>query len=65
MLFRSGYDNIQIEENRYEETKWALSMTAGYDFRVTDWLAVGVNYSGFQVGSNCNNGFNGKISWIF
>ena len=62
---KNGRDVVEIEEDLYKETTWALTMTAGYDFRVTDWLAIGVNYTAFMIGTEYDNGFNGKIGWIF
>ena len=61
----NGHEYRSIVDNQQKYTKWALTTGAGYDFRVTDWLAVGINYTGFRVGNNYNNGYNLKVSWLF
>lgn len=59
----TDYDVLQtFTEN---STRFAISVSMGYDYRVTDWLAVGVNYTGFQVGYEYNNACNLKLSLLF
>ena len=54
-----------VQTKVYDYTRWALTLAAGYAYRATDWLAVGINYTGFQVGRNFNNGYNLKLTWLF
>ena len=30
--------------------RYALSVSAGYDCRLTEWMASGTNYTGYQIG---------------
>ena len=45
--------------------RFAISATAGYDYRVNNWLKIGINYTGYQIGYEYNNSFNAKLSFIF
>ena len=33
-----------------EATSYAISVAAGYDYQLTNFLAIGVNYTGWQIG---------------
>lgn len=58
-----GYDRVKTFEEK--STRFAIAATAGYDFKINSWLAAGVNYTGYQVGYEYNNSFNGKLSFLF
>ncbi len=53
------------ETHQLEITRYAISASAGYDYQVSKHLAVGVNYTGWQIGYNYNNSYNAKINVIF
>ena len=50
----------------YEKsTRFAISASAGYDYQLTDWLSIGVNYTGWQIGYEYKNSANVKLGVIF
>lgn len=57
----------KIKVNTYEEksTRFAISASAGYDYQLTDWLSIGVNYTGWQIGYEYKNSANVKLGVIF
>ena len=57
------YDIVKTFEEK--SVRYALSVSFGYDFLLTEWVAVGVNYKGWQVGYEYTNSYNGKVSFIF
>ncbi len=57
------YDVVKPHEEK--STRFAISAAAGYDFKVTNWLIIGVNYTLYQVGYDFANAYNGKLSLIF
>lgn len=48
-----------------ETTGYAVSVTAGYDYQVTKWLSLGVNYTGWKIGTEYTNSANAKIGFTF
>ena len=48
-----------------ENTRFAISASAGYDYLILRWLAVGVNYTGWQIGYEYKNSVNAKLSFVF
>lgn len=56
---------INTLENNY--IRYALSVSAGYDYRVTEYLAIGINYTGYQIGDNFDfkHTCNLKLSILF
>ena len=48
-----------------ESTRFAISVSAGYDYQVTDWLVVGVNYTGWQIGYEYKSSANVKLGFKF
>ena len=48
-----------------EATRYAISVSAGYDYQLTDFLAIGVNYTGWQIGYEFKSSANAKISFCF
>lgn len=46
-------------------TRFAISVSAGYDYQLTDWLAVGVNYTGWQIGYEFKSSANLKVGFCF
>lgn len=47
------------------KTSYALSVSGGYDYQINNWLAAGVNYTGYRVGYSYKNSCNAKLSFIF
>ena len=58
-----NYDMVKTFEEK--SIRFAISATAGYDYRVNNWLKIGINYTGYQIGYEYNNSFNAKLSFIF
>lgn len=58
-----AYDILKTFEEK--STRFAISASAGYDYQFTDWLAIGINYTGWQIGYEYKNSFNAKLSLIF
>lgn len=46
-------------------TSYAISATIGYDYQLNKWLAVGMHYTGYQIGYKYKNSCNAKISILF
>lgn len=47
-------NEVSYTSNR---TTFALSFSAGYDYLLTDWFTIGINYTGYQIGrykNTCN-----------
>lgn len=64
ILSPSGaYDMVKTYEEK--STRFAISASAGYDYQLTDWLSVGVNYTGWQIGYEFKNSANIKLGIIF
>lgn len=59
----SGKQDKQTTENEF--TRYAVSATAGYDYQVTKWLSLGVNYTGWKIGTEYTNSANAKIGFTF
>lgn len=57
------YDIVKTFEEK--STRFAISASAGYDFQVTKWLSIGVNYTGWQIGYEYKNSVNAKIGFCF
>lgn len=56
----------QLDPNIEEKsTRFAISASAGYDYQLTDWLSIGVNYTGWQIGYEYKNSANVKLGVIF
>lgn len=53
-----------VEENY---VRYALSVSAGYDYRLTEWMAIGINYTGYQIGHSFDfkHSCNIKLSLLF
>ncbi len=48
------------------QSQYALSPSLGYDYKITDKVAVGINYSGYYIGNwEYSNTINGKLSFTF
>lgn len=55
-------ENIELPEGNVNTIKdnnstFALSFSTGYDYQLTDWLTIGVNYTGYQINyykNTCN-----------
>ena len=61
---KSGaYDIVKTYEEK--STRFAISASAGYDYQLTDWLSIGVNYTGWQIGYEYKNSANVKLGVIF
>lgn len=58
-----SYNMIKPVEG--QSTRFAISASAGYDYRLTDWLAVGINYTGWQIGYEYKNSVNLKLGLLF
>ena len=62
----SGAPGSEIIRTHVESaTRFAVSASAGYDYRICSWLAVGVNYTGWQIGYEYKNSANVKLSLLF
>lgn len=57
------YDMVKTHEEK--STRFAISVSAGYDYQLTDWLSIGVNYTGWQIGYDYKNSANIKLGVIF
>jgi opacity protein-like surface antigen len=60
---RMAYDIVKTYEEK--STRFAISASAGYDYQLTDWLSIGVNYTGWQIGYEYKNSANVKLGVIF
>lgn len=58
-----AYDIVKTYEEK--STRFAISASAGYDYQLTDWLSIGVNYTGWQIGYEYKNSANVKLGVIF
>lgn len=58
-----AYDIVKTYEEK--STRFAISASAGYDYQLTDWLSIGVNYTGWQIGYEYKNSANIKLGVIF
>ena len=58
-----AYDIVKTYEEK--STRFAISASAGYDYQLTDWLSIGVNYTGWQIGYEYKNSANVKLGIIF
>lgn len=58
-----AYDIVKTYEEK--STRFAISASAGYDYQLTDWLSIGVNYTGWQIGYEYKNSANIKLGIIF
>lgn len=58
-----AYDIVKTHEEK--STRFAISASAGYDYQLTDWLSIGVNYTGWQIGYEYKNSANVKLGIIF
>lgn len=56
---------LTLTDKERTKTSYALSATAGYDYQINNWLAIGANYTGYRVGYSYKNSFNAKLSFIF
>lgn len=54
-----------VKTNEVKVTRYAISASAGYDYQLTGWLAVGVNYTLWFIGYESKNSYNAKVSFIF
>lgn len=59
----SPHDYVKTLEE--QTNRFAISWSAGYDYRVNRWLAVGVNYTGYQIGYEYKNAANAKLTLLF
>ena len=57
------YDMIKTFEEK--STRFAISVSAGYDYQLTKWLSVCVNYTGWQIGYEYKNSINAKLGIKF
>lgn len=58
-----AYDMVKtFDEN---STRFAVSASAGYDYQLTPWLALGVNYTGWQIGYEFKSSANLKVGFCF
>lgn len=50
----------------YEEksTRFTISASAGYDYQLTGWLSIGVNYTDWQISYEYKNYANVKLGII-
>lgn len=58
-----AYDIVKTYEEK--STRFAISASAGYDYQLTDWLSIGVNYTGWQIGYEYKNSANIKLGITF
>ena len=58
-----NYDRVKSFEEK--STRFAISVSAGYDYQLTSWLCVGVNYTGWQIGYEYKNSVNAKLGICF
>lgn len=58
-----AYDMVKTYEEK--STRFAISASAGYDYQLTDWLSIGVNYTGWHIGYEYKNSANVKLGIIF
>ena len=58
-----AYDMIKTFEEK--STRFAISVSAGYDYQLTKWLSVGANYTGWQIGYEYKNSINAKLGIKF
>lgn len=58
-----AYDIVKTYSEK--STRFAISASAGYDYQLTDWLSIGVNYTGWQIGYEYKNSANVKLGVIF
>lgn len=58
-----SYDMVETYEEK--STRFAISASAGYDYQLTDWMSIGVNYTGWQIGYNFKSSANIKLGIIF
>lgn len=58
-----AYDIVKTHEEN--SVRFAVSASAGYDYQLTDWLSVGVNYTGWQIGYDYKNSVNAKLGFTF
>lgn len=42
--------SLQMYAQKKSYMRYALSVSAGYDYRLTEWMAIGINYTGYQIG---------------
>lgn len=62
----SGTPGKEIIRTHVESaTRFAVSASVGYDYRICRWLAVGVNYTGWQIGYEYKNSANAKVTLLF
>lgn len=54
-----------VKTNYEEHTRFAISATAGYDYQINNLLAIGVNYTCWQIGYESKNAANVRISFCF
>ncbi len=58
-----AYDIVKTFEEK--STRYAISASAGYDYQLTRWLSVGVNYTGWQIGYEFKSSANVKVGFWF
>lgn len=58
-----AYDMVKSFEEK--STRFAISASAGYDYQLTKWLIIGINYTGWQIGYEYKNSANIKLGLSF
>lgn len=51
------HSDLSVTTTKDNRTTFALSFSAGYDYQLTDWFTIGVNYTGYQLDyykNSCN-----------
>ena len=59
------HDYDMVKQFEEKSVRFAISVSAGYDYQLTDWLSVGVNYTGWQIGYEFKSSANVKLGFIF
>ena len=57
------YDMVKTFQEK--STRFAISASAGYDYLLTKWLVIGINYTGWQIGYEYKNSVNAKLGITF
>lgn len=61
----SIYFTDMVQTNEQKAVRFAVSASAGYEYQLTDWLAIGANYTAWQIGYEMKNSANIKLGITF
>ncbi len=59
----AGYDMVDTQIDK--STRFAISVSAGYDYQLTKLVSIGINYTGWQIGYEYKNSANLKLGLSF